>query len=115
MLTGLISAKAKGLVPGVMRSAKQYGVEAQFLDCLTFDVTRNPLRRGGWIDAIITDPPCKLSTAKYIFADHLDGVRAGAKRLGKKETNKKPMLEEPFLLPDGTFAHTCTTPYRPHW
>lgn len=42
--------------------------------------------------------------------DQADGVRAGAKRLGKKETRKKPMLEEPLLLPDGTFAHRSVYP-----
>ena len=42
-----------------MRAAAQYGVEENVLDCLTFDVTRSPVRRGGWVDAIITDPPCE--------------------------------------------------------
>jgi hypothetical protein len=55
---GLV-AKGKQTVPGVFRAAEQYGVTNQFLDCLVYDVTQSPLRRGGWIDAIITDPPCK--------------------------------------------------------
>jgi hypothetical protein len=62
---GISSLKAdtesigKGKESGIMRVAKQYGVEHQFIDCVTYDVTRGPLRRGGWIDAIITDPPCE--------------------------------------------------------
>lgn len=44
--------------PGVFRAANQYGVREKVLDCLTFDVTRNPWRRGELLDAIITDPPC---------------------------------------------------------
>ncbi|CAD6569288.1 MAG: hypothetical protein TREMPRED_005174 [Tremellales sp. Tagirdzhanova-0007] len=96
-------AKGNGLVPGILRAAAQYAVQDRFLDCLTFDVTRGPLRRGGWVDAIVTDPPY--------------GVRAGAKRSGKKATHKKPMLSEPFLLSDGTFAHAnpgYIPPFRPY-
>lgn len=55
----LITATGKGVIPGIHLAATQYGVRDHFLDCLTFDVTRGPWRRGGWIDAIITDPPCK--------------------------------------------------------
>jgi len=56
--------------PGVLRSATQYGFPERILDLLTFDVTWNPWRCGGLFDAIVTDPPY--------------GVRAGAKRLGRK-------------------------------
>ncbi|KAF8513155.1 tRNA guanosine-2'-O-methyltransferase [Hysterangium stoloniferum] len=56
--------------PGILRSATQYGFAERILDLVTFDVTRNPWRCGGFFDAIITDPPY--------------GVRAGAKRLGRK-------------------------------
>ena len=42
------------------------------------------------------------------YACHLklqvDGVRAGAKRLGGKPENG-PMRESPLLLPDGELAH----------
>lgn len=54
----MIAERGKGVTPGMLRSADQYGVRDQFLDLFTFDVTQNPLRRGGWIDAIVTDPPC---------------------------------------------------------
>ncbi|KAI0075120.1 tRNA guanosine-2'-O-methyltransferase [Panus rudis PR-1116 ss-1] len=64
------------MVPGVLRSAEQYGVSYRILDLFTFDVTQNPWRCGGLFDAIITDPPY--------------GVRAGAKRLGRKKPLKKP-------------------------
>jgi len=50
--------KGKGTIPGVMKAAQQYGVEGLFWDCMVFDVTKSPWRRGGWIDAIVTDPPC---------------------------------------------------------
>ena len=48
--------------PGIMRAAAQYGVRQRILDLCTFDITRNPWRCGGLFDAIITDPPCKLSS-----------------------------------------------------
>ncbi|GJJ06393.1 hypothetical protein Clacol_000584 [Clathrus columnatus] len=62
--------RGKGKEPGVLSSAGQYKVASRILSLLTFDVTNNPWRCGGLFDAIITDPPY--------------GVRAGAKRLGRK-------------------------------
>lgn len=61
-----IVGKGKGddNTPGVMRAAAQYGVRDQILDCLTFDVTQHPWRRGGWLDAIVTDPPCESINAR---------------------------------------------------
>ena len=103
-----IAATGIEVVPGILRSAAQYAVQDRFLDCLTFDVTQGPLRRGGWVDAIVTDPPCASLKG-------LDGVRAGAKRSGKKVTRRRPMLEEPFLLPDGTFAPACVTSLQRVW
>jgi hypothetical protein len=47
--------------PGVFRAAAQYNVRDQLLDCMTFDVTLNPWRTGGFLDAIVTDPPCEIS------------------------------------------------------
>ena len=95
------------IVPGIIRAALQYGVQDRLLDCLTFDVTRSPIRRGGWVDAIVTDPPCPLLRlhSNQLELMRIDGVRAGAKRLGKKATRKKAPLEEPHTLPNGTFAH----------
>ncbi|WWC66811.1 uncharacterized protein I206_100718 [Kwoniella pini CBS 10737] len=94
--------KTKGIKPGILRAAEQYGIENLFLDCLTYDITKSPIRRGGWVDAIITDPPY--------------GVRAGAKRLGRKEGGK-PLRDEPYLMPDGTYSHTrpgYVPPSRPY-
>ncbi|KAJ7096373.1 tRNA guanosine-2'-O-methyltransferase [Mycena epipterygia] len=84
--------------PGVLRAAKQYGVADRIVDLCTFDVTRNPWRCGNLFDTIVTDPPY--------------GVRAGAKRLGRKkelsETQKAVNLEnqlsarnkkEPYIPP----------------
>ncbi|KAF8070698.1 tRNA guanosine-2'-O-methyltransferase [Lyophyllum atratum] len=65
--------------PGVLRAARQYGTESRVLDLCTFDVTRNPWRCGGLFDAIVTDPPY--------------GVRAGAKRLGRKKELSEEQLK----------------------
>lgn len=62
--------RGKEAKPGILRAATQYGVRQRILDLCTFDITRNPWRCGGLFDAIVTDPPY--------------GVRAGAKRLGRK-------------------------------
>ncbi|KAF8160674.1 S-adenosyl-L-methionine-dependent methyltransferase [Crassisporium funariophilum] len=62
--------RGKQKTPGVIRAATQYGVASRILDLSTFDVTHNPWRCGELFDAIVTDPPY--------------GVRAGAKRLGRK-------------------------------
>lgn len=43
--------------PGIFQSADQYGVLNRILDCCTFDITRNPFRTGGILDAIVSDPP----------------------------------------------------------
>ncbi|KAI0690518.1 tRNA guanosine-2'-O-methyltransferase [Cytidiella melzeri] len=67
--------------PGIMRAASQYGVSQRIIDLCTFDLTKNPWRCGDLFDAIITDPPY--------------GVRAGAKRLGRKNEAWRPT--EKFL------------------
>ncbi|KAJ7188326.1 S-adenosyl-L-methionine-dependent methyltransferase [Mycena filopes] len=66
-----IHARTADQPPGVLRAAKQYGVADRIVDLCTFDVTRNPWRCGELFDTIVTDPPY--------------GVRAGAKRLGRKK------------------------------
>jgi tRNA (guanine10-N2)-methyltransferase len=63
--------RGKEQKPGVLRAAAQYGVASRIIDLCTFDVTNNPWRCGSLFDAIVTDPPY--------------GVRAGAKRLGRKK------------------------------
>ncbi|KAL7010029.1 hypothetical protein EMMF5_000048 [Cystobasidiomycetes sp. EMM_F5] len=73
----------------VYDSATQYGVTEQFLDCCVFDITQNPWRTTGFIDAIISDPPY--------------GVRESAKRLGRKVEDKA--RDGPYQMPDGTFSH----------
>ncbi|KIM45389.1 hypothetical protein M413DRAFT_65987 [Hebeloma cylindrosporum] len=65
--------RGKQKTPGVIRAATQYGTASRVIDLATFDVTHNPWRCGELFDAIVTDPPCKY------------GVRAGAKRLGRKK------------------------------
>ncbi|KAJ6609865.1 RNA methylase [Mycena sp. CBHHK59/15] len=83
--------------PGVLRAATQYGVADRIVDLCTFDVTRNPWRRGDLFDAIVTDPPY--------------GVRAGAKRLGRKKElseAQKTAIEEHHLS-----SRTKNEPYIP--
>lgn len=146
----LLLAKGKGVVPGIKRAAEQYGCLDQILDCMTFDVTTHPWRRGGWVDAIITDPPCEyesiragtmsfgllaftaydsrngrwqveICTGRLLvwgskggqrrspwstprLANATDGVRAGAKRAGKKDP-RRPMAEAPHVMPNGELSH----------
>ncbi|TBU39613.1 tRNA guanosine-2'-O-methyltransferase [Dichomitus squalens] len=71
--------RGKTKPPGIIRAAAQYGVASRIVDLCTFDVTQNPWRCGNLFDAIITDPPY--------------GVRAGAKRLGRK--SNRPPREAP--------------------
>ena len=52
--------------PGVTRAAEQYGILSRLVDCATFDVTRNPWRRGNIFDAIVTDPPCSFLSTVYV-------------------------------------------------
>jgi tRNA (guanine10-N2)-methyltransferase len=85
--------RGKAKTPGIIRAAAQYGVAERIIDLCTFDVTRHPWRCGGLFDAIITDPPY--------------GVRAGAKRLGRKKLRdgrlppQMPRLDpnEPYIPP----------------
>ncbi|KAJ2649060.1 hypothetical protein IWW40_003471 [Coemansia sp. RSA 1250] len=58
-------------VDGISANFEQYGVGDRVLDTAVFDICRNPWRSGPMFDAIVTDPPY--------------GVRAGAKRLGRKD------------------------------
>ncbi|PLW46524.1 hypothetical protein PCANC_08536 [Puccinia coronata f. sp. avenae] len=79
----------RGKEHSIHDSARQYGVSENLLDCAVFDMTQNPWRTEEMFDAIICDPPY--------------GVRAGAKRLGRKDQSK--MRNEPYKLPDGTWSH----------
>jgi tRNA (guanine10-N2)-methyltransferase len=75
--------------PGVIRAATQYGTARRIVDLCTFDVTRHPWRCGGLFDAIVTDPPCKKEGSPFssLLRTYFlsDGVRAGAKRIGRKK------------------------------
>ncbi|CAO3692918.1 unnamed protein product [Umbelopsis ramanniana] len=59
----------------IKTNVAQYDLGDRVLDTLTFDICHNPWRIDNWLDAIVTDPPY--------------GVRAGAKKLGRKENSKK--------------------------
>lgn len=83
--------RGKDETPGIIRAAAQYGVASRIMDLCTFDVTNHPWRCGSLFDAIITDPPY--------------GVRAGAKRLGRKKIREDrlqlaiPRPNEPYIPP----------------
>lgn len=85
--------RGKDSSPGIIRSANQYGVTSKIVDLLTMDVTQHPWRIGGLFDAIVTDPPY--------------GVRAGAKRLGRKQ-NREIVTErlQTFMAARGFCAPT---------
>ncbi|CDU26026.1 related to TRM11-Catalytic subunit of an adoMet-dependent tRNA [Sporisorium scitamineum] len=88
---------------GIIKSAAQYGVRDHILDTVVFDMTQNPWRKDllfpvngeeapqtdkrpkGVVDGIVADPPY--------------GVRAGAKRLGKRDPEKQ--RTEAYWMPDG--------------
>ncbi|SCV70748.1 BQ2448_3510 [Microbotryum intermedium] len=77
----------------VYTSAEQYGFRNRIIDCCSFDLTQHPLRTGELFDAIMTDPPY--------------GVRAGAKRLGRKPNHREVL---PTLVPGREsegFHHQC--------
>lgn len=96
---------------GVFKAAEQYGIRDKVVDGLTFDLTvrllsltafiqldtkfnlpqHNPWRIDGFLDAIVTDPPY--------------GVRAGAKRLGRKDPSQLSAV--PYKMPDGRHSHEC--------
>ncbi|KAK0547906.1 hypothetical protein OC846_004680 [Tilletia horrida] len=86
---------------GINRAANQYGLQHLVLDGLGADMTQHPWRRGGLFDAIVADPPY--------------GIRAGAKRLGRRDIGRQ--REEPFQFPDGRMAHELPdyiAPTRPY-
>ncbi|KAG6902748.1 hypothetical protein C0995_011896 [Termitomyces sp. Mi166 len=89
--------RGKGTPPGVIHAARQYGTESRILDLCTFDVTRNPWRCGSLFDAIVTDPPY--------------GVRAGAKRLGRKKELSEEKLKQMLELRNS--PRTDDQPYFP--
>ncbi|KAH9963840.1 tRNA guanosine-2'-O-methyltransferase [Russula dissimulans] len=90
--------RGRGSPPGIVRAAAQYGVQHRILDLCTFDITRNPWRCGGLFDAIITDPPY--------------GVRAGAKRLGRKKERAADSPLPPHPRPDDQPYVPPTKPYE---
>ncbi|PWZ01936.1 hypothetical protein BCV70DRAFT_225282 [Testicularia cyperi] len=93
---------------GILKSATQYGVQDKILDTVVFDMTQNPWRKNLMdLDdaslAVVSDAPVPAQRAPGIVdgivADPPYGVRAGAKRLGKRDPEKQ--RSEPFWMPDG--------------
>jgi len=91
--------RGKEKQPGIIRAAAQYGVAHRIVDLCTFDVTHNPWRCGELFDAIITDPPY--------------GVRAGAKRLGRKARLSKTTQESSPVSRIGVHRPDDNQPYIP--
>ncbi|KAJ2007832.1 hypothetical protein GGI02_004117 [Coemansia sp. RSA 2322] len=75
-------------VNGISANLAQYGLGSRVLDTAVFDICRNPWRSGPLFDAIVTDPPY--------------GVRAGAKRLGRRNGT---VPEISLKLVDGVANH----------
>ncbi|KAF8495862.1 tRNA guanosine-2'-O-methyltransferase [Gautieria morchelliformis] len=88
--------RGKERAPGVLRSAAQYGFAERIFDLFTFDVTWHPWRCGALFDAIVTDPPY--------------GVRAGAKRLGRKQG--VPLRDSITAMKDPSTYVPPTHPYE---
>ncbi|KAE8240888.1 hypothetical protein A4X03_0g8273 [Tilletia caries] len=86
---------------GLSRAAGQYGLQDLVVDGLGADMTQHPWRRGGIFDAIVAVPPY--------------GIRAGAKRLGRR--NLARQRDEPFQMADGSLSHELSdyiSPTRPY-
>ncbi|KAJ2723182.1 hypothetical protein GGI07_002817 [Coemansia sp. Benny D115] len=83
-------------VNGIKANLAQYQLGGRVLDTAVFDVCRNPWRRGALFDAIVTDPPY--------------GVRAGAKRLGRRNGT---LPERSLQTVDGVANHLRTDYYPP--
>lgn len=84
----------------IKSNVAQYDLGDRVLDTLTFDICHNPWRIDNWLDAIVTDRKFKIRLvfATMVHANNVlwvylapYGVRAGAKKLGRKETSKKPV------------------------
>ncbi|GAC72122.1 putative RNA methylase [Moesziomyces antarcticus T-34] len=89
---------------GIVKSATQYGVRDHILDTVVFDMTQNPWRKDLLFPLHAEETPSKdqkppSGVVHGIVADPPYGVRAGAKRLGKRDPEKQ--RSEPFWMPDG--------------
>lgn len=85
--------------PGIIKSARQYGIQGRFLDFCTFDITQHPWRMlHGNAQAQTTGPKATAGLLDAIIADPPYGVRAGAKRLGNRDLRKQ--RDGPFWLQD---------------
>ncbi|KAJ1662118.1 hypothetical protein IW140_000803 [Coemansia sp. RSA 1813] len=83
-------------VNGIRANLDQYNLSDRVLDTAVFDICRNPWRNGPLFDAIITDPPY--------------GVRAGAKRLGRRNGT---VPQNSFTIVDGVENHKRSDYYPP--
>jgi tRNA (guanine10-N2)-methyltransferase len=83
----------------IKSNVAQYDLGDRVLDTLTFDICHNPWRIDNWLDAIVTDRKLMFATVMVCIGQHSNpltlplpapyGVRAGAKKLGRKENSKK--------------------------
>ncbi|KAJ9480264.1 tRNA (guanine(10)-N2)-methyltransferase [Pseudozyma hubeiensis] len=88
---------------GVVKSATQYGIRNHILDTVVFDMTQAPWRKDLLFPLDSEEPHGELKQSvgivDGIVADPPYGVRAGAKRLGKRDPEKQRL--EGFWMPDG--------------
>ncbi|CEH15042.1 trna isopentenyltransferase [Ceraceosorus bombacis] len=85
---GAFGGRGANARTGIDAAAQQYGLAQNLVGLWTADITNSPLRKGigtGIFDAIVTDPPY--------------GVRAGAKKLGRRDVSRQ--AKGPILMPDG--------------
>ncbi|KAI0222498.1 hypothetical protein L0F63_006926, partial [Massospora cicadina] len=80
----------------VSSNVDQYKLSNRVLDTIVFDICHNPWRNNTRFDAIVTDPPY--------------GVRAGAKKLGRKGGARPLNAIRTF---DGVPAHLCPNYFPP--
>lgn len=101
-MRGKANLKDKHIATGIVKSATQYGVQDRILDTVVFDMTQPPWRKN-LLDPIHPVPlTSRLGVVDGIVADPPYGVRAGAKRLGKRDPEKQ--RSDPFWMPDGLGA-----------
>ncbi|KAH3743984.1 tRNA guanosine-2'-O-methyltransferase 11 [Pelomyxa schiedti] len=83
----------RGTVPGKnpVANMAQYGLQHLLVDLITCDNSLPPMLQRPFLDAIICDPPY--------------GVRAGAKKIGKKNTDES--TEKPVRPGDSTHVPQC--------
>jgi tRNA (guanine10-N2)-methyltransferase len=90
------SFRGKSKPIGLVANLQQYGLESEFMDVFTSDLTNTPLRNLQFLDGILCDPPY--------------GIREGLKVLGSRDGRKEEVLIEGvpyhrYASPFGYYSH----------